>query len=117
VAIGNYLASDAVLEAVGDSYSRSSGTFPERLLEACAAGERAGGESGGSFSGVLLVERPDQIPAWGAHVDIRIDYSPNVLSALRQALEHYWRWQDARLNDPTYTLDGSLPRAALRQPS
>jgi uncharacterized Ntn-hydrolase superfamily protein len=46
VAIGNYLASDAVLDAVGDSYSRSSGTFPERLLEACTVGERAGGESG-----------------------------------------------------------------------
>ncbi len=117
VAIGNYLASRAVLEAVGNSYSGSSATFPERLLEACAAGERVGGESEGSVSGVLLVERPDQIPAWGAHVDIRIDYSPNVLSALRQALEHYRKWQEPRLSDQTYTLDGSLPKAALREPS
>lgn len=109
VAAGNILAGEGVLRAMAEGYASASGELADRLLAGCAAGEKVGGEKGGAYSAFLIVVRPDQIPAWGAYVDVRIDYSPDVVAALASALTAYRNWEQLRLQDRYYTLDGSMP--------
>jgi len=47
-----------------DDFSASQGHLADRLLAASRAGEQAGGELGGSYSGFLVVIRPDQMQPW-----------------------------------------------------
>jgi len=117
VVVGNYLTSDGVLEATAQGFRAATGELADRLLAGCSAGQAAGGELGGSFSGFLVVIRPDQMQPWGAHVDIRIDYAASVVPALEAALAAYREWEGERLRDPILSLDGvTLPVSSLRSP-
>ena len=115
VVAGNYLADEQVLQAMSEGFQNASGELADRLLAGCAAGDKAGGEKGGSYSSFLIVVRPDQPQPWGAYVDVRIDYAADVVSAMRTALEEYRKWERPRLNDVQYSLDSSLPGATLIQ--
>lgn len=113
IAAGNVLAGEEVLVAMAEAFQSTSGELADRLLAGCAAGDKAGGEKGGSYSSFLIVVRPDQPPPWGAYVDIRIDYAPDVVSVMSRALQEYRKWEGPRLTDSNYSLDAGLPGASL----
>jgi uncharacterized Ntn-hydrolase superfamily protein len=59
VAVGNGLASSAVVEHMVRTFEDSRATLAERLMTALASGERAGGDIRGQQSAALLVVRRD----------------------------------------------------------
>ena len=82
---GNLLAGEAVVAAMAASYERASDRpFAERLAEALAAGDAAGGDRRGRQSAAIRV--------WGATpVDLRIDDGPDPVGGLRRLLAVYRR--------------------------
>ena len=83
VAAGNMLASVAVIDALVESFTSSSGELEERLLSALDAGLAAGGESGPVRSAGLAVVR--DVP-W-RETDLRVDWGENPIGALRDLLD------------------------------
>lgn len=70
---GNCLASDAVANNMAQSMRDSQGTLAERLLDALAAGQAAGGDRRGQQSAALLVVREGG--GYGGHDDRYVDIS------------------------------------------
>jgi uncharacterized Ntn-hydrolase superfamily protein len=86
VAIGNILSSSTVPDAMAAAFLASEGELlAERLLCALEAGEAAGGEHGAVRSAHLLVVEREVF----ALVDLRIDWAPAPLPALRALWEEY----------------------------
>jgi len=78
VVSGNLLAGPQVLQALCDGYLAANGSLSERLLEALAAAEGAGGDIRGLQSAALLVVSDDAPP-----LTLRIDWSHDPIAALR----------------------------------
>ena len=106
VAVGNFLANDNVLDAMTTAFSETAQSsspvlgLAERLLAALEAGKEAGGQAGSNDahlperSAALLVSAPDErFP-----VDIRIDFSTDAISDLKQALDAYQPMHEYYLN-------------------
>lgn len=72
---GNGLASEAVLEAMLKSFEGSNGPLAERLLNALAAGQKAGGQSIGVLSAALRVSTKGD---WPVDTDIRVDFAQDT---------------------------------------
>lgn len=71
VAMGNGLASSAVVDAIYDRFEANRDVdFPERLVQAIEAGYAAGGEPVGQLSAGLIVCAPDMARPL---VDLRVD--------------------------------------------
>jgi uncharacterized Ntn-hydrolase superfamily protein len=109
IAAGNILKYKDVLRAMIDGFHIAQGELANRLLAGINAGELAGGEKHGSFSGFVVVVRPDEMQPWGADVDIRVDFADGVVPAMQKALDRYRAWEAKRLEDQRSTLDGSRP--------
>ena len=77
---GNMLAGPAVVERTLDSFARSSGALPERLIAALEAGEAAGGDKRGKQSAALKIASRDPYP----DLDLRVDDHPDPLAELRR---------------------------------
>lgn len=87
---GNMLAGPQVIEATAQAYEQNSRLpFAERLIEALAAGEAAGGDKRGKQAAALLVHTTEAYPA----LDIRVDDHPDPIAELRRlhevSLERY----------------------------
>ncbi|MCW8088353.1 DUF1028 domain-containing protein [Sabulicella glaciei] len=86
VAIGNILSNDRVPRAMLDAaLAAAEEPLAERLLRALEAGEAAGGEGVPLVSAALRVQGPHVFP----DVDLRVDFSPRPLAALRETWEAY----------------------------
>jgi len=94
IAVGNFLADVGVLEQMVQAFEDlpDSAPFTTRLIAALEAGKSAGGqrepESGESLterSACLMVAAPGE----SFPIDIRVDFSEDAISALRQALAAY----------------------------
>lgn len=86
VSIGNILADAGVPAAMTAGFEAASGEeLAERLLRALEAGEAAGGEHGDVRSAALLVVGVESFPL----VDLRADWAPLAVSALRVLWEEY----------------------------
>jgi uncharacterized Ntn-hydrolase superfamily protein len=86
VALGNILANEGVAPAMAAAFlAAPEQPLAERLLRALEAGEAAGGEHGDVTSASLLVVHRECFP----YVDLRIDYDPAPLPALRRLWERY----------------------------
>jgi uncharacterized Ntn-hydrolase superfamily protein len=73
VAMGNYLTSDKVVEAMAKAFVDSRGQIlEERLMGAIEAGKDAGGERGGHLSSALIVFGRDTY----GRTDLRVDMYP-----------------------------------------
>ena len=71
VAAGNLLCAPGVVDAIIDGYSRSTGTFEDRLLAGLVAGRDAGGEEGPEHSAGLVVIDQASWPV----TDLRVDWA------------------------------------------
>ena len=92
VGVGNILRTTAVVDAMVESFEANEAEpLPERLLRAIEAGHAAGGELKQVKSAALLVVHQQPFP----YVDLRVDLSPQPLSALRFLWELYRPEADA----------------------
>ena len=107
VVTGNLLSSEAVLDAIAESFLAAEGCFARRLLKALKAGDESGGDSRGLMSAALLVLSPDRAP-----LTLRIDDSKTPLHDLERLYQRstsgdYYEWslQVPTLNDPERVLE------------
>jgi uncharacterized Ntn-hydrolase superfamily protein len=89
---GNILAGPAVVEAMAHTFEGSAGPLAERLLEALAAGQAAGGDSRGQQSAALLVVRDHAgYGGWNdRYIDARVDDHRQPIDELRRVVQ-LWR--------------------------
>jgi len=71
VVAGNMLANQSVINAMVSDFEGSSGTLPERLINALAAGVTAGGEAGPVHSAAVKIVDKCSWPV----VDLRLDWT------------------------------------------
>jgi uncharacterized Ntn-hydrolase superfamily protein len=69
---GNILSGPETVDAMIRAYQEFEGDFPERLLDALLAGDRAGGDRRGRQSAALFIVKPDA--GYGGMNDRWIDY-------------------------------------------
>lgn len=80
---GNILAGEDVIQSMAASFKASRGELGERLMRAIEAGLRAGGDSRGKTSAVLLIaSRKPKL--WH---DIRVDMHPSPVEELRRIFD------------------------------
>jgi uncharacterized Ntn-hydrolase superfamily protein len=96
VALANMAASPAVWESMVERFENSGGPLSQRLLSALQAAEEAGGDFRGRRSAAIMVIRPSTTgrPWHDMAVDLRIDDSPDPVSALADLLVTRARYQD-----------------------
>ncbi len=86
---GNILAGAAVVEALANTFQKTSGTLAERLVAALAAGQAAGGDRRGQESAVLLIVR--EKGGYGGfndrYIDLRVDDHPTPIDELKRLLD------------------------------
>lgn len=81
---GNMLAGPQVLQATADAFVASAGRpMPERLIEAMAAGEAAGGDKRGKQSAALRIHGDEDY----AELDLRVDDHAEPVAELRRLYE------------------------------
>jgi uncharacterized Ntn-hydrolase superfamily protein len=89
---GNILTGPEVVDAMLAAYERTTAPFPDRLLAALLAGDRAGGDARGRESAALLVVR-DGAGYGGVDdrwLDLRVDDHPDPVPEL-QRIMRVWR--------------------------
>jgi uncharacterized Ntn-hydrolase superfamily protein len=89
VAVGNTLASEAVVKGIARGYEQTKGSMAERLMAALEGGQAAGGDTRGMQSGGILVVKPlapGSTSTVERIVDIRVDDAPNPFVELRRLL-------------------------------
>ena len=98
---GNLLVSAETVDALAETFESSGGALAERLLEALAAGQKAGGDKRGQQSAALLVVERDGGYAGLSDVlvDLRVDDHEAPIEELR------------RLFDLHHALFGKTPRS------
>lgn len=81
---GNILVSEATVQAMGETFTQTEGTLAERLLQALAAGQDAGGDSRGQQSASLLVvkEKGGYAGFNDRYIDLRVDDHPQPIKEL-----------------------------------
>jgi uncharacterized Ntn-hydrolase superfamily protein len=89
---GNILTGPEVADAIIERFADSDGAFPDRLLEALLAGDRAGGDRRGRESAAILVVRAGGGYGGGDDrwIDLRVDDHPDPLPELIR-LRGVWR--------------------------
>lgn len=81
---GNMLAGKETIKAMADTYEQQSGLdFPDRLLEALHAGEKAGGDKRGKQSAALYVVHTELYP----YIDLRVDEHDDPIVELKRVHE------------------------------
>jgi uncharacterized Ntn-hydrolase superfamily protein len=90
---GNILAGKQVVDAMADAFAASKGELADRLVEALAAGQRAGGDKRGMQSAALLVVRKNG--GYGGnndrYVDLRVEDAKEPIAELKRLLDLYKR--------------------------
>lgn len=85
VAAGNWLTSTAVVKAMVEGFECSAGrTLGERLMDALAAGEAAGGDSRGRQAAAVKVKPGRKDKPVAVNLDLRVDDHPDPLGELQR---------------------------------
>ncbi|HEY7023215.1 MAG TPA: DUF1028 domain-containing protein [Ktedonobacterales bacterium] len=88
---GNILANEDTGRALAETFQQAQGSLAHRLMEALAAGQRAGGDSRGQQSAALLVVR--EAGGYGGFndrmIDLRVDEHPQPITELARLLDYY----------------------------
>lgn len=86
---GNILTSQAVVASMAETFERTSGPLPERLVAALEAGQVQGGDSRGQQSAALSVAK--EKGSYGGYldryIDLRVDDHATPIVELRKLLE------------------------------
>jgi len=80
---GNILSSEGVLESMVSTFKASKGDLGERLIRSLEAGDRAGGDSRGKMSAVLLISSEKPL-LWH---DLRVDMHDSPVEELRRIFD------------------------------
>jgi uncharacterized Ntn-hydrolase superfamily protein len=86
----NMMERDSVWPAMADAFTRSSGSFAERLLAALDAAEAEGGDVRGRQSAALLIvaASPSGRPWADCRIDLRVENHPDPLGELRRLVAY-----------------------------
>lgn len=97
---GNILAGEAVVNAMEETFLKTTGTLADRLYAALLAGDRNGGDARGKQSAAILVVK--QKAGYGGYtdraIDIRVDDHPEPFKELGRLLEFAqmnYSWNEA----------------------
>ncbi len=90
---GNILAGEKVVDAMAKAFLAAQGELADRLMEALAAGQRAGGDKRGQQSAALLVTRKNG--GYGGnndrYIDLRVEDAKEPIEELKRLLALYKR--------------------------
>lgn len=88
---GNILAGARVVESMARAYEETSGDLIDKLMQALAAGQAAGGDRRGQQSAALLVvrEKGGYEGFNDRYVDLRVDDHPTPIEELKRVLRVY----------------------------
>ena len=107
---GNILAGPEVVDGFADTFERTEGSgmpLAERLLQAVAAADRAGGDARGRMGATLVVKkkRPGGLGPQNTddYVNLRIDNSTRAIHDLENL---YYRWRSIRNQEPGFRVMG-----------
>jgi len=106
------MASPNVWPAMAQAYQNAKGDFPERLLQALEAGQRAGGDIRGQQSAAMLIvkgERTDK-PWTGRVLDLRVEDNARPIAELRR-LVSLWRAYRKSDEGDTFITEGKVEEA------
>jgi uncharacterized Ntn-hydrolase superfamily protein len=86
---GNILAGPQVVEAMAETFQRTAGPLPERLVAVLEAGQGRGGDSRGQQSAALYVvkEKGSYGGYLDRYIDLRVDDHPTPIAELRKLLD------------------------------
>jgi uncharacterized Ntn-hydrolase superfamily protein len=86
---GNLLAGDAVIASMAETFERTSGPLPERLVQVLEAGQARGGDSRGQQSAALYVvkEKGSYGGYLDRYIDLRVDDHAAPITELRRLLD------------------------------
>ena len=87
---GNILI-ESTVDAMMDTYLKTKGDLPEKLMSAIEAGQAAGGDSRGQQSANLIVYRKNGGYGGGSDtwIDVRVDDHPMAVEELRRVFKLY----------------------------
>ncbi|HZQ07873.1 MAG TPA: DUF1028 domain-containing protein [Anaerolineae bacterium] len=109
---GNILAGAAVVDALAETFEPARGDLADRLVEALAAGQAAGGDKRGQESAALLVVRAGG--GYGGfndrYLDLRVDDHPTPIDELRRLLDLHRLYFNRPNPDDLITIDESIAR-------
>jgi uncharacterized Ntn-hydrolase superfamily protein len=107
---GNILTGPEVVDAMAAAYEAGTGTLAERLLEALAAGDAAGGDRRGRQSAAIAVVSPGG--GYGGNddrlVDLRVDDHRNPVPELRRLYDIHILLTGTTPDDQKLPLAGPL---------
>ena len=113
---GNILVSAETVDALAETFERSTGRLAERLLDALAAAQAAGGDSRGQQSAALLVVERDGGYAGLSDtlVDLRVDDHETPIEELRRLYGLHQQLFGSTPRDRWITVDEEL-RIEIRE--
>jgi uncharacterized Ntn-hydrolase superfamily protein len=107
---GNILVGEGTVRALAETFQRAQGSLARRLVQALAAGQRAGGDSRGQQSAALLVVR--EAGGYGGFndrmIDLRVDEHPQPITELARLLDYYELLFLKPLPDDLLPIDATL---------
>lgn len=122
---GNILAGPEVVDALASSFEASNGALVDRLIDALAAGQAAGGDKRGQQSAAILVVRAGGGYAGfnDRYVDLRVDDHATPIDQLKRLLALHKLYMVETVEEDLVPLDesrtrqlqGILLRAGLRE--
>jgi uncharacterized Ntn-hydrolase superfamily protein len=113
---GNILVSGATVEAMAHAFEEAQGELADRLVEALAAGQAAGGDRRGQQSASVLVVRPKG--GYGGYtdryLDLRVDDDPAPIERLKALVDLHHLFFKPPAPGEMVAIEGDLAREAQR---
>ena len=109
---GNILVGGETVEAMAGSFERSDGELADRLVEALAAGQAAGGDRRGQQSAAVLVVRHGggYGGATDRYLDLRVDDDPQPIERLKGLVDLHHLFFKPPVPGEMVPIEGDLAR-------
>jgi uncharacterized Ntn-hydrolase superfamily protein len=113
---GNILVGAATVEAMARAFEGARGELADRLVEALAAGQAAGGDRRGQQSAAVLVVRPEGGYAGynDRYLDLRVDDDPAPIDRLKALVDLHHLFFKPPEPGEMVAIEGDLAREAQR---
>jgi uncharacterized Ntn-hydrolase superfamily protein len=109
---GNILVSGDTVQAIAHSFEHSHGELADRLVEALAAGQKAGGDRRGQQSACVVVVREKGGYAGynDRYLDLRVDDDPQPIRKLRRLVQLHHLYFGRTAPEDWLKIEGKLCR-------